>query len=94
MTKRKNRDFAFEFENNETPTIMLGQYYGVEEPNEPQDERLNGESGDEFYELFEVPQPVPDIPVPEPPVLEEVPQNRELNTMCNYFKAKCIKKNL
>ena len=85
MTKRKNSEFAVEFENNETPTIMLGQYYGVEEPNEPQDERLNGESGDEFYELFEIPQPVADQPVidqpvPNQPVLDE-----------DIFNRKCLK---
>ena len=65
MTKRKNSEFAFEFENIEVPTIelptfMLSQYGDEEDPYEPHDEFLNDELEEEFIELEEISQPVPD----------------------------------
>jgi hypothetical protein len=64
MTKRKNSEFAFEFENIqvltiELPTFMLSQYGDVQDPYEPHDELLNDESEEEFIEFDEISQPVP-----------------------------------
>ena len=103
MTKRPNREFSFEFadqtENEEEPYICISQYYNFREPTQP-DEVLP-EHDTEYYELVPVPElevepePEPETEPetePEPSVLEEVPQNRKLNTVYNYFKTKCIEK--
>ena len=103
MTKRPSREFPFEFadqtENEEEPYICISQYYNFREPTQPNE--VLPEHDTEYYELVPVPElevepePEPETEPetePEPSVLEEVPQNRKLNTVYNYFKTKCIEK--
>ena len=102
MTKRPDREFSFEFADqteNEEPYICISQYYNFREPTQPNE--VLPEHDTEYYELVPVPElevepePEPETEPetePEPSVLDEVPQNRKLNTVYNYFKTKCIEK--
>ena len=80
MTKRghTSSDFSFEFENDETPFIRIGQYHEENIDEEPQEASSNNQN-EEYYDLVEVPFPEIEIEVPESLEIEnEEPENPEI----------------
>jgi hypothetical protein len=85
MTKRghTSSDFSFEFENDETPFIRIGQYHEENIDEEPQEASSNNQN-EEYYDLVEVPFPEIENEVPEnPEFVNEEPENRKLLTVNN-----------